>query len=488
MRRQASFYDRPPQGAAGRVPFEWPVEISGDATRLGALLRARHEAVVPRPSRRCDVVVVGAGLSGLAAAHTLRDADVLVLEQSARPGGHARSGAWQGVTYAEGTSYLTDPDDDLRALIDTLGVRLLAVPPEADAYQLGSRRVVDFWGGGAEALPLAEAARRAFRRFRADVAALKDGPRLPIETASARALACDRVSLEAAIRAYGPELARYMDLYCRAALGGGVSEVSAYAALAFFAAELKPRLSAPGGLAVLGTALAEAVGRSRLVTGAAVTRVAPHGEGAWVTYEANGERVTVAAGAVVMACAKHVSRQVVEGLPDAQRRAMARLRYEPYVVVNVLVDGPVAREAFDVWTDGAPFTDVTVADWLVPARGPHHVLTAYCPLSESARPSGLTDAAVTALAHDVVLALEAMYPGLASRVVGLRAHRRAHPLVLSAVGALTALAPVIARPFGPVCFANTDNQLVGAAEAALHEGRKAALQALARLSRAHRAG
>ena len=40
---------------------------------------------------RHDVIVVGAGIAGLAAAWDLRDLDVVVLEATDRPGGRIRS-------------------------------------------------------------------------------------------------------------------------------------------------------------------------------------------------------------------------------------------------------------------------------------------------------------------------------------------------------------------------------------------------------------
>lgn len=43
------------------------------------------------PPERCEVVVVGAGLAGLAAAWELRERDVVVLESEPRVGGRIRS-------------------------------------------------------------------------------------------------------------------------------------------------------------------------------------------------------------------------------------------------------------------------------------------------------------------------------------------------------------------------------------------------------------
>ena len=49
------------------------------------------------PERVYDAVIVGGGVSGLAAAWDLRDRDVLVLESSERVGGRIRSEPRDGV-------------------------------------------------------------------------------------------------------------------------------------------------------------------------------------------------------------------------------------------------------------------------------------------------------------------------------------------------------------------------------------------------------
>lgn len=56
-----------------------------------------------------DVVIVGAGLAGLAAASALRDRAVLLLERDARAGGRVASSTAQGVSYDLGAVFAFDP-------------------------------------------------------------------------------------------------------------------------------------------------------------------------------------------------------------------------------------------------------------------------------------------------------------------------------------------------------------------------------------------
>ena len=97
-----------------------------------------------------DVVVIGAGAAGLAAAHELRarGREVLVLEANDRPGGVMQAGTKEGFTFDRGpnTFRLTGP---ARALLETAGVldAVVKASPESRArFLLGP--------DGLEAVPL----------------------------------------------------------------------------------------------------------------------------------------------------------------------------------------------------------------------------------------------------------------------------------------------------------------------------------------------
>lgn len=57
-------------------------------------------------AERVDVVVVGGGVAGLAAAWALRDRNVVVLEAADRIGGRVRTGCKGGVPYHLGAQFL----------------------------------------------------------------------------------------------------------------------------------------------------------------------------------------------------------------------------------------------------------------------------------------------------------------------------------------------------------------------------------------------
>src|SRR5262245_28836572 len=100
-------------GAALACPFPMPASAAGPGGERKAptpLLHSEGNAVchavrdgedlpVPAPDRRCDVVIVGGGPSGLAAASELAGTDYLLLEKEGHLGGNAYAETWRGLDY-----------------------------------------------------------------------------------------------------------------------------------------------------------------------------------------------------------------------------------------------------------------------------------------------------------------------------------------------------------------------------------------------------
>ncbi len=76
-----------------------------------------------------DCIIIGAGLSGLAAAKSLDEAglNVLVLDKGRRPGGRMASREFEGAMFDYGAQFLSARDPDFRRLIDSfLGTALVS--------------------------------------------------------------------------------------------------------------------------------------------------------------------------------------------------------------------------------------------------------------------------------------------------------------------------------------------------------------------------
>ena len=113
-----------------RVSSAAPMEggFVGAGHHLGHLLREPGRLPPPAGSELADVVIVGAGVAGLAAAWHLARAgvrDLTVLELEDSPGGNARAGAAATTAYPWGAHYLPLPGAEargVRALLREVGV------------------------------------------------------------------------------------------------------------------------------------------------------------------------------------------------------------------------------------------------------------------------------------------------------------------------------------------------------------------------------
>jgi oxygen-dependent protoporphyrinogen oxidase len=304
-----------------------------------------------KPREQREVVVVGGGIAGLAAAWHLRDRDVLVLEASDRIGGRLMS-APRGETWLNfGAHVFSGSDSASGRLIDEAGVRAIGVPGRLAALAMGGRIVT----GAVEAYPL-----RLPMSIRSRAALVQSGIRLRLAVRRYAAVAAPRSEEEAAERqlrmlefmgdrSFSEFIGRLppdVDAIYRATLNrssGEPEDLSAGYGIGYFHLvwDRTGGLSRGivGGPGVLAERLAAGL-PGRVRTGAEVRRVSREGGGVVVEYAAGGERLAVAARAAVIAAPAPVARSVIEGLPEATASALEQVRYGPYAVAAVLTDDP----------------------------------------------------------------------------------------------------------------------------------------------------
>ena len=91
----------------------------------------------------------------------------------------------------------------------------------------------------------------------------------------------------------------------------------------------------------------------RMLLNAATVAVVPQKHGVNVTYLHGGKPQTVEAKGVIMATPKFITVRMVEGMPQKQKDAVAKMRYIPYAVVNLVYDKAVFNGGYDTWCPGA---------------------------------------------------------------------------------------------------------------------------------------
>ena len=351
--------------------------FNGPSPERGHLLRqAPPGSALPPVARRCDVLIAGGGIAGLAAARVLRRAgvqDFAVLELEDSAGGNSRGALVGGLPCPLGAHYLPVPGEgagEVRELLEEFGIasrvsgrwvydeRQLCHSPQERLFFSGQWQegLLPLQGVGAGTLA-------QYRLFSQRVGQAQKAARfrLPLRSGLAPShRALDALTFASWLDREGladPHLRWYLDYCCRDDYGAGTGTVSAWAGLHYFASrhgfqapgeagERDLLLTWPEGNGRLASRLAQPLG-DRVRTGKVVLRISavPHGVevDAWDIAAQRLERWQAAH--CVVALPLFVAARVFNAPPRALAEAALRLRYASWVVANAQIERPLEDRA-----------------------------------------------------------------------------------------------------------------------------------------------
>ena len=432
--------------------------VEGEDNRICHQVRDGKVFSRPPVSSRHDVVIIGGGISGLAAAHRLPSLDFLLLEKEPHWGGNAYLMEFEGTPYATGSAFLAK-SEPAYGFAREIGLEPLPIN-DSDSTILKGEWVPDTWRSGLDKLPYPIAVREAFKKFRKELLAIDF---------EKREEELSRVPFSDFIKGYPDKIKQWWDNYGPSNWGAASDETAASVALDDFQEMAGENgndyYTWPGGLGAVTKKLSEMLQQkfsSQMRLAATTVAVVQEKEEVHVTYMEGAELKTVAAKAVIMATPKFITRRLVDGLPAKQSEAMRQIRYIPYAVVNLIFDKPVFNKGYDTWCPGNRFSDFIVADWVVrnhPGyKQKYNILSCYTPLREEERALLLTEASARQVAAQVLHDFQQLFPGSNVDPIEVHLYRRGHPLYMSTPGLFTEVQPLVRQPVDRIFFANTDSQ------------------------------
>jgi phytoene dehydrogenase-like protein len=519
-------------GLLGTVPGCVPArsavrgQLRGAGVKLGHLLREPHKLPAPTRTEEVDVVIIGGGVSGLAArrelhrqAPTLR---TLLLELEPEIGGNAAAGHNARTAYPWGAHYLPVPDErdhDLLAFLEEADIITgygpggLPIYDETALCHDPAERLLlhGHWQPGLVPEVGVPAADRAeITRFLAEIERLRratgaDGRdlfQLPLDLSSTdtalRQLDQQSMADWLTQQGYHSEYLRwYLDYSYRDDFGVPAAQVSAWAGLHYFAARKGRAHNAPGDAVLtwpsgnhhLAQALRRLDGPGRIQPNTVVFSIAPAPDGQVevLAFDATTQQSTrLRARQVVLATPWHVTKHLLPALGAALPLAPL---HAPWLVANLTVSGypggPGQPLCWDNVRYGSPALGYIDAE--------HQALRGFEPDGPRsltfywALPTDLGNPAVArrhalASTYDewltlVLTELDLMHPGLAAQVQAAELWVWGHGMVAPTPGYVWGTARQQARQphlGGRVHLAHTDLSGVSVFEEAFHQGQRAA--------------
>ncbi len=392
--------------------FTATTEISGDIPDEAHQVFWDKEGFIagkggyPRANETVDVVIVGGGLAGLAAAYHLQEYNTVMIEGNPRLGGNAKVEKFQNTYMSLGSAYITVPDEGglIESYLKDIGVndKFRKVPNDKHPILFRGEFVEDFWKGSTDPQKASEFEKVYKKLMDISENHYPDLPLVPgMEIDREYLNKLDLMTLDGWVKnefgSIHPHIEEYFHQYCWSSFSSSYHEISAAQFLNFFTSDLAGTQALAGGNGMIAAATYDKIknGPFRVESHSFVADISEQGEGVYICYYDNKTRKLKAIHAkkCIVAAPKLVSKFIISDIPKPQYEAMDDIIYHAYLVANVLFKNHLEPKHYDVYSligeapeseyEGSKervFSDITYAHWANEDEAKQSAVTLYLPL------------------------------------------------------------------------------------------------------------
>lgn len=525
--------------ASGKVLFDLfrpalqsiPCRMLGPSMAAGHMLRDRSFPTASAPALdKTGVTIIGGGIAGLSAAWWLKKngfSDFVLLELEREVGGNSSSGQNEISAYPWAAHYVplaNSESEYVRMLFEELGIiqgvdkqtglaiyndLYMCHDPEERLLRNGS-----FQEGLIPKRGLQDSERAEMSRFFDLMAKYRtsqgrDGKRafaIPLDLSSqdSEFLELDKISMTDWMKKNnftGKPLSWYVNYCCRDDYGSSADNVSAWAAIHYFAgrqgkaanAQMNSVVTWPSGNGFLTDKLKQQV-KDHVRTNRAVMEVSER-DGTYVTASFDPQNKSVfntESEYVICAAPRFVAKHILAHDTQRSQKDFQNLIYTPWMVANIsLKRVPEARGVGLAW-DNVSYTSkslgyvVATHQDITTRRNKPTVITYYYPLSDGDPQDQrrlLMERSKNDWSKMILSDLEKMHHGITSEVISIDLWPWGHGMISPSVGYIWGdTRKRMKESFGKIYFAHSDMSGISNFEEAQYHGVEAAKKILASVS------